>query len=65
MFPNNKLYGHQPSIKLETREPLPDRREDIILSRIRIGHTYLKHAYLLKRETAPPVYVLQSATHSQ
>ena len=53
MFPNIKLYGHQPSIKLETREPLPNWRQDIILSRIRIGHSYLTHAYLLKGETVP------------
>ena len=53
MFPNNKLYGHQPSIKIETGEPLPNRRQDIVLSRIRIGHTYLTHAYLLKGESAP------------
>ena len=33
MFPNNKLYKHQP--------------------KIRIGHIYLTHAYLLKGETAP------------
>ena len=30
MFPNKKLYGHQPNIKLETGEPLPNRRKDII-----------------------------------
>ena len=36
MFPNNKLYGHQPIIKLETREPLPNRRQDMIFTRIRI-----------------------------
>ena len=54
MFPNNKLYGHQLSIKLETGEPLPNRRQDIILSRIRIGHTYQTHAYMLKGETGPP-----------
>ena len=53
MFPNNKLYKHQPTIKLEITEPLPNRRQDIILSRIRIEHTYLTHAYLLKGETAP------------
>ena len=53
MFSNNKLYGHQPSIKLEIGEPLPNRRQDIILSRVRIGHTYLTHAYLLKGKTAP------------
>ena len=51
MFPNNKLCGHQPSIKLETEEPSPNRRQNIIL--IRIGHTYLTRAYLLKGKTAP------------
>ena len=53
MFPNNKLYGLKSSMKLETGESLSNRREDIISSRIRIGNTYLKHAYLLKGETAP------------
>ena len=53
MFPNNKLYEHQPTMKVEIAEPLPNRRQDIILSRIRTGHTYLTHAYLLKEETAP------------
>ena len=53
MFPNIKLYEHQPTIKLEIAEPLPNRRQDIILSKIRVGRTYLKHAYLLKGEIAP------------
>ena len=53
MFPNNKLYKHQPKIKLEITEPLPNRRQEIVLSRIRIGHIYLTHAYLLKEEMAP------------
>ena len=34
MSPNNKLYEHQPTIKLEIAEPLPNRRQDIILCRI-------------------------------
>ena len=37
-FPNKKLYKHQATIKLEITEPLPNRRQDIILSRIRIRH---------------------------
>ena len=49
----NKLYKHQPTIKLEITELLPHRRQDIILCWIKIGHTYLTHAYLLKGETAP------------
>ena len=51
MSPNNKLYEHQSTIKLEIAEPLPNQRQDIIL--VRIGHKYLTHAYLLKEETAP------------
>ena len=35
-FPNKKLYEHQATIKPEITEPLPNRRKDIILSRIRI-----------------------------
>ena len=53
MSPNNKLNEHQPTIKLEIAEPLPNQRQDIILSRIRIGHACLMHAYLLKEETVP------------
>ena len=48
--PNHKLYEHHLRIKLEIAEPLPNQRQNIIL--IRIGHTYLTHAYLLKKETA-------------
>ena len=50
---NDKIFEYQPSSKLEIVEPLPNQRQDIILSRIRIGHAYLTHAYLLKEETAP------------
>ena len=40
-FPNMKIYEHQVIIKLEITELLPNRRQDIILSRIRIGHSIL------------------------
>ena len=53
MVSNNKLYKNHPTIKLEITEPLTNRRQDIILSRIRIGYTYLTHTYLLKGETLP------------
>ena len=52
-FPNKKRYKHQVTIKLEITEPLPNRRQDIIFSRIRIGHNILYKGYLLKGETAP------------
>ena len=53
MFPNKKLYKYQHIIKLVITKPLANRRQNIILNRIRIGHTYLTHACLLKGETAP------------
>lgn len=34
-------------------EPLADRRQDIVLNRIRIGHTHLTHTHLLKGESTP------------
>ena len=62
MSPNNKLYEHQPTIKLEIAELLPNHRQGIILNRIRIGHTYLIHA---QGRNCTLVYLLQSTTHSQ
>ena len=50
---NNKLH----SIKSVLGEWLPAfrscRREEIVLARLRIGHTWLTHVYLLKGEEAP------------
>ena len=49
----NKLFAVMPNI----REWLPgfrlNRREEIILARLRIGHTHMTHSYLLKREDLP------------
>ena len=41
MFPNNKLHKYQPTVRLENIEPLPDRRQNIVVSRVQIGHTHL------------------------
>jgi hypothetical protein len=29
------------------------RRDEILIHRLRVGHTYLTHSYLLRRETPP------------
>ena len=47
----NKLHAVNPQIGPTVCRP--SRREDIILHRIRIGHTYLTHGYLLRGEPAP------------
>ena len=50
---NNKLF----TIKPDLGEWLPglrtNRREEIILARLRIGHSYITHSYLLKGEEEP------------
>jgi len=52
-FPDNKLHKFQPFAGLETCIPLENRREEIVLARARIGHTYITHKYLLKSEDIP------------
>ena len=47
----NKLHAVNPQIGPTICRS--SRREDIILHRIRIGHTYLTHGYLLRGEPAP------------
>ena len=49
----NKLHEIEPII--QNIRPLRgrNRREDIVLCRIRIGHTHLTHSYLLRKEAAP------------
>ena len=53
IFPENKLHALQPTVGLACRSPLTRRRDDLVLTRARIGHTYLTHAYLLRGEAMP------------
>lgn len=47
----NKLYRIKPDTNVWPH--LPKRRQDVILSRLRIGHTRLTHKHLLLNEFAP------------
>ena len=49
---NNKLHKIQPIIKSSNLYKLP-RRDEVIIHRLRLGHTHLTHSYLLKRELPP------------
>ena len=49
---NNKLHSIEPKLKLPKPYNLP-RRDELLIHRLRIGHTHLTHAYLLKRENPP------------
>ena len=50
---NNKLQTIQPDLKNLSQKSGRSRREDVVLTRLRIGHTWLTHSYLLRREAQP------------
>ena len=50
--PFNKLHEIKPVLGKNTINRSL-RREEVILTRLRIGHTRLTHSYLLKREDQP------------
>jgi len=51
-FPDNKLRSVEPNVT-HSITTLDKRRDDIVLTRARIGHTYLTHGYLLRGEQIP------------
>ena len=54
-YPENKLYQIYPTIKIGRVSPSLEitRHEERVLARIKIGHTYFTHSYLLKGEEQP------------
>ena len=52
-YTHNKLYAIQPKLGVWPNSCRSIRREEVILSRLRIGHTRLTHTYLLKGEAQP------------
>ena len=51
----NKLYEIRPNLKeslCNTTQPLY-RRQETVMTRLRIGHTWITHSYLLKKEDQP------------
>jgi ribonuclease HI len=49
---NNKLHSFEPKVNISKSFQLP-RRDELIIHRLRIGHTHLTHAFLLKKEDPP------------
>ena len=52
----NKLYEIMPEIGKNQPPLRQDRREEVVLSRLRIGHTRLTHSFLLTRDEPPYCY---------
>jgi hypothetical protein len=55
----NKLHGVQPRIG-SARAYCLSRRDEVIIHRLRIGHTHLTHSYLLKGESQPMCIACQA-----
>ena len=52
-FPENKLYRIKPTVSSGVHGVPSKRRDDLVLTRARIGHTYLTHAYLPHGDERP------------
>ena len=55
----NKLHAIEPTVN-ETKSYVLPRRDEIIIHRLRIGHTFLTHGYLLKRDSPPQCSACQT-----
>ena len=51
--PENKLFQINPTVGSFLRWTGLSRREEIVITRARIGHSYFSHSFLLKREDMP------------
>lgn len=60
---NNKLRQIRSSILPWSTVPFPTRKDDVVLTRLRLGHTFLTHSFLLKKEP-PPICPTCNITYS-
>ena len=52
-FPENKLYKIFPVLKECIPCPQKNRKEETVMARLHIGHSFLTHCFLLKGEELP------------
>ena len=57
----NKLLKIKPTLGEWTPAFRNSRREEVILSRLRIGHTYFSHSFILRKEDPPECIACQEA----
>ena len=50
---NNKLHAIKPLIGEQLSAYRSVRRDEVVLSRLKLGHSYLTHSYLLKGKPSP------------
>ena len=51
--PDNKLFKMKPTLGVWPSGFRNSRKEEVVLSRLRIGHTYFSHSYILRQEDPP------------
>ena len=51
--PDNKLFKIKPTLGMWPSGFRNSRKEEVVLSRLRIGHTYFTHSYILRQEDPP------------
>ena len=51
--PDNKLFKIKPTLGVWPSGFRNSRKEEVVLSRLRIGHTYFTHSYILRQEDPP------------
>ena len=51
--PDNKLFKIKPTLGVLPSGFRNSCREEVVLSRLRIGHTYFTHSYILRQEDPP------------
>ena len=52
-FPENKLYKIFPKLKECIVCPRRNRKEETVMARLHIGHTFITHSFVLKGEEPP------------
>ena len=52
-FPDNKLFKIKPTLGVWPSGFRNSRKEEVVLSRLRIGHTYFSHSYIFRQEDPP------------
>ena len=55
-YPENKLYKIFPVLKVCIVCPRTDRKEETVMARLHIGHSFITHSFILKGEE-PPVCI--------
>ena len=60
---NNKLFQIQPTLGEWRPAFRASRREQVVISRLRIGHTRLTHAFILKQEPQPQCQTTCTVKH--